>query len=206
MAELTDPKALFQSIIDALRREDGAAVLALAPEALALSSDNKSLRARVLAWLGQAEMYCGNYKAAGQAVRQSIALATELGDKDDVLQLKALQAQITTRRQAAAGMMASPLPIDLPDTPVARANALIGMGDHLTGEMLARDAREKARVGGDAREEVMALLAIARIPGKAPEAILEAAAVADASDDMNLVTAVAQAAKAAGVEIPPKVF
>lgn len=206
MAELTDPKVLFQSIIDALRREDGAAVLALAPEALALSADNRSLRARVLAWLGQAEMLCGNYKAAGQAVRQSIAIATELGDKDDVLQLKALSAQITMRRQAAAGLMASPLPIDLPDTPVARANAVIAAGDHLRGEMMAREARERARAAGDPREEVMALLAMARIPERAAEAILEAAAVADASDDMNLVTAVAQAAKAAGVQIPPKEF
>lgn len=206
MAEVTDPKELFKSVIEALKREDGAAVLPLAPQLIALSADNKPLRARVLAWLGQAEMFSGNYKAAGQAIRQSITLATELGDTEGVNQLKALLAQNTMKRQTAAGMVAPPPPIDLPDTPVSRANAMITMGDHLTGETLAREAREKARAAGDRREEVMALLALARVPGRAPEAILEAAAVADASDDMNLVTAVSKAARAAGVEIPPKVF
>lgn len=206
MAEVTDPKVLFQTVIEALKKEDGAAVLPLAPQMLAFSAENKPLRARVLAWLGQAEMFSGNYKAAGAAIRQSITLATELGDHEGVNQLKALLAQNTMRRQAAAGIVAPPPPIDLPDTPVLRANAMIGMGDHLTGEALARDARERARSAGDRREEVMALLALARIPSRASEAILEAAQVADASDDMNLVTAVAKAAKAAGVEIPPKVF
>ena len=53
---------------------------------------------------------------------------------------------------------------------------------------------------------MLALLALARVPTCTTEAILDAAAVADESNDMNLVTAVAQAAKAAKVVLPSKVF
>ena len=50
--------------------------------------------------------------------------------------------------------------------------------------------------------EVLALLSIARTsPDEAARRIAEAHAVADASDDMNLVSAVARAARAAGVPI-----
>jgi hypothetical protein len=52
----------------------------------------------------------------------------------------------------------------------------------------------------------MALLALARAPGEAEAAVREAADVADRSNDMNLVTAVARAARAAGVVLPPLIF
>lgn len=141
MAETADPKVLFQTIIDALKREDGHAVLPLAPQALALSQDNKALRARVLSWLAQAEMYVGNYRGAGQAARQALGVAQEIGDSQGINAIKGLQAMITMKRQQAAGLAASPLPIDLPDTPVSRANGVIAMGDLVGGEALARAAR-----------------------------------------------------------------
>lgn len=205
MAEPIDPRTLFQTIIDHLKREEGPPVLALAPQALLASNDNPALRARVLAWLAQAEMFAGNYKAAGQAVRQAIALAQQNGDAQGVNQLKSLQAQIALKRQAAAGMNASPPP-EVLDSPLFRASSAIAAGDLATGEVLANEALQAARAAGSARDLVMALLTLARLPGRAPTAIAEAASVADASDDMNLVTAVAQAAKAAGVELPSKVF
>lgn len=203
MAEPTDPRALFQTIIEHLKKEEGAPVLALAGEALAASKDSPALRARVLAWLGQAEMFEKNYKGASQAVRQAIALAQQNGDAQGVNQLKSLLAQITMRRQAA--LQAVP-PAELVDTPLFRADAAITRGEHEEGERLARALIADARERGDAREQVLGLLAIARIPGKAADSIAAAAEIADRSEDMNLVTAVAHAAKAAGVEIAPKVF
>jgi hypothetical protein len=200
MAELPPQTLeLFQRVVEALRREDHATVLYSAPALLAASQEFPAFRPRVLGWLAQAEMYAGNYRAAGQAVRQALAAARALGDEAGTLALRGLQAQITMRRQMAAGLPAPDL--ELPDTPVVRANAAIERGDHALGARLAREAREAARAAGDAREEVLALLALARIPGEAAEAIPAAAAVADASNDQNLVTAVAQAAKAAGVEL-----
>ena len=203
MAEL-DP--LFHEVVAALKREDGAAVLARAPELLRLAGENLGLKGRVLAWLAQAEMFNGDLKAASQAARQALAVAREAGDDKGQLAIRGLQAQITMKRQEAAGREASPLPIDLPNTPVSRAMSLITMGDLAQGEALAREARRLAKAAGDAREEVMALLALARVPSCTNEAIAEAATVADASSDMNLVTAVAKAAKAAGIPLPPKVF
>ena len=203
---MDEASQIIEALMEALKREDGPAALALAPEALAISKDRKPLRARVIAWLAQAEMFSGNYKAASQAVRQAMALAAELGDTDGGTQLKSLQAQIAMKRQQAKGLVASPLPIDLPDTPVSRANALLSMGDLVEGERLAREAFALAAEAGDAREQVLALLALARIPARAEEAIFAAHAVADAASDMNLVTAVAKAAGVAGVVIPARVF
>ncbi len=203
MAEPTDPRALFEQVIAHLKKEEGAPVLALAPALLAASAENRALRARVLAWLGQAEMFTGNHKGAAQAVRQAIAIAQELGDTQGVNQLKSLQAQITMRRQAS--LTAAP-PAELLDTPLFRADAAISRGAFAEGEALAREIIATAVATQNPRDHVLALLAIARVPGRAADAILEAAGVADASEDMNLVTAVARAAKAAGVEIPAKIF
>lgn len=200
-----EARELFQTIIDHLKREQGAPVLALAPQALEASKDNPALRARVLAWLGQAEMFEGNYKGASAAVRQAKALAEQGGDTAAVNQLKSLLAQITMRRQAASGLAAVPQN-EILDTPLFRADAAISRGDLEQGEALARTAIAAAVESGNARDQVLGLLTIARIPGKAAESIAEAGAIADASGDMNLVTAVAQAARAAGIEIAPKVF
>lgn len=197
---------VFQDALAALKRGDGAAVLAMAPELLRTAGDNQPIKSRVLAWLGQAEMLEGNLSAASQAVRQAMAIAREIGDDKGQLALRGLQAQLMVKRQEARGGAAPTLPIDLPNTPVARANAMIQMGDLTQGEALARTARKLAHEAGDAREEVLALLSLARIPTAVEEALSEAAAVADASGDMNLVTAVAHAAKAAGRPFPPKVF
>lgn len=203
MAEPLEPKVLFQTIIEHLKREEGPPVLALAPQALEASKDHPALRARVLAWLGQAEMFAGNYKAAGQAVRQAIALAQEIGDTQGVNQLKSLQAQVAMRRQAA---LAAVPPAEILDTPLFRADAAISRGDHAEGEALARQVITESQRAGNARDHVLGLLTLARVPGQAAESIAEAARVADESGDMNLVTAVARAAKAAGVEIAPRVF
>jgi len=200
-----EARELFLKIIDHLKREEGGPVLALAPQALEASKDNPALRARVLAWLGQAEMFEGNYKGAAAAVRQAKALAEQSGDGAAVNQLKSLLAQITMRRQAASGLASAPAS-EILDTPLFRADAAISRGAHEEGEALAQAAIAAAVQSGNARDQVLGLLTIARIPGRAAQSIGEAAAVADASGDMNLVTAVAQAARAAGIEIAPKVF
>ena len=62
------------------------------------------------------------------------------------------------------------------------------------------------RSSDDAREEVLSLLALARIPGRCEAAIKDAQSVADSSSDKNLVTAVARAARAAGVPLPKQIF
>jgi hypothetical protein len=74
-----------------------------------------------------------------------------------------------------------------------------------TDEAAALATAAHARASGP-REAVLALLALAEVPGRARYALVSAHEVADACGDPNLVTAVARAAKAAGVEFPPYVF
>jgi hypothetical protein len=91
-------------------------------------------------------------------------------------------------------------------TPVGLAVEALDKGETKRGELLALGAHRLAVRDGDVREQVLALLALARIPHRTTAAIDEAARVADESGDANLVTAVAKAAKAAGHALPKHVF
>lgn len=168
--------------------------------ALAAAEERPALAARVRAWEAQAAASRGDGKRARAALRAAHALATAIGDEQGVAAVTELRSQLMHT------LMARRPPAELADTPVARANQAVDAGDEALGLKLARAARDQARRSGDAREEVLALLVEARISGHAEPAIRSAAAVADQSNDRNLVTAVAHAAKAAGVDLGVHVF
>ena len=86
------------------------------------------------------------------------------------------------------------------------AVAALDAGKLKSGELLALGALRQARDANDNRESVLALLALARLPHRTEAALMQAHAIADASGDMNLVTAVAHAAKAAGMSFGVRVF
>jgi len=100
-------------------------------------------------------------------------------------------------------------PIEQVDALVRRANAEmddgdveIGRGLSLKAIVLSRDTCPQA-----ARQRVLALLCYLRtVPSDAQELLEEAHAVADSTDEPQLVTAIAHAARTLGISLPTHVF
>jgi len=169
--------------------------------ALPLMAGRPALEARLRCWSAQAQMDLGDFKEARTALREALTLAQASGDPAGESAVAQLRLQLSARQLAKA-----PPAAELPDTPVGRAAAAFDRGDVAEGARLAQEARLAAVQDADPREEVMALLALARAPGEAEAAVRAAADVADRSNDRNLVTAVARGARAAGVVLPPRIF
>ena len=193
---------LAVALVHALSRQDGEQALELAQAMEPLIGERAALRARHATWTAQAHQLRGNFAQAATMIRSAIALAQAAGESEALPGLKMLKADIV--RGKVASKTADALP--LPDTLLGRAVAAMDSGDLDGGAALARQARIEAQSMGNARDEVFALLALARIDGQEDSAIRAAFAVADASDDKNLVTAVSRAAGAASVALPKKVF
>jgi hypothetical protein len=193
---------LAVAMVQAIAKQDGDQALAIGTLLAPAIHDRPTLLARHAAWTAQAHLLRREYDLARAALKRAIALAEDGGEVDALPSLRKLSTEIfQTQAQAASAQS-----IPLPETMVGRALAAIGDGDFGRGTDLALSAREAARATGDAREEVLSLLALAQIPGRADAAVRDAHKVADASSDKNLVTAVAKAARAAGVDIPKQVF
>lgn len=183
------------------RHHTGSALKALPGlTSAALSAGRLDLALRLEIWTGQAHLKQGDTKLARTHLRTAAAHARALDDN------AALEAISGLRQQLMATAMQAPPPDHSPDTPVAHALAAFDRSDVDQGVALAREARAQAIRDRNPREEVMSLLALARAPAHTEAALREAATVADHSGDFNLVTAVAHAARAAGVPLPPKVF
>lgn len=165
------------------------------------AAERPALQARLHAWSAQAHLALYDPSAARRHLSRALRIARSQGDADALEALQPLQQMVF----AALTARAAPGP-ELPDTPAARAVAAYDAGDPVEGARLALEARATAQQSGDAKEEVVALLALARSPEHTAGALLEAADVADRSGDFNLVTAVAKAARAAGRPLDPKVF
>ena len=205
MAELrvtSEADELAVALVQALARQDADEALTLSESLSPLIADRPALRARHAAWTAQAHQLRGDLHQAAQAIRQAITLAQAAGDTDAIPALKSLKATIVTGK--VAQQSAAELP--LPETLLGQAVAAIDTGDTQQGQTLARQARIEAQAMGNARDEVFSLLALARIEGQEDSAIRAAYSVADDANDKNLVTAVARAAKAAGVTLPKKTF
>ncbi len=157
------------------------------------------LCARSLTWLGEAHLQCNDLRAARTALRRAAALATALNETDGLTVISDLRRAVGAKAMQAA-------PPHTQDTPVGRACAALDSGDLEAGERLALEALDAARAEDNPREQVLSLLALARIPARTDASIRTAARVADRTNDRNLVTAVAHAARAAGVALAPKVF
>ncbi|MDP2316122.1 MAG: hypothetical protein Q8P41_24710 [Pseudomonadota bacterium] len=208
----------------ALRRRDWPAAIAAA-EALR-APDRPALEARGAAYRAQALRELGRIDEAERAAASAVQLAKKAGDVDGVAQLRALHASIlaglAATRAAAQERARDATLADMPDDALIegvegaeRAAALVRKAGALADAVVAghttrRDeclavttrAIAEARVAGSAREEVLALLCAARVAPDPAVPIHAAHAVADATSDQNLVTAVARAARAAGVALP----
>lgn len=193
---------LAVAMVQALARQEGDRALAIGVSLRPLIQTRPGLCSRHAAWTAQAHLMRAEFDMARREIKQGIALAIEAGDTDAVPALRDLQAQITNAKMASKAAAAAPLP----DTLLGRAIAAINTGETDKGMTLAKQARAAAQLVCEPRDEVFALLAMARVPGEAPVAIQAAHKVADMSQDKNLVTAVARAAKAAGVALPIHVF
>jgi hypothetical protein len=200
MADATDADTLAAAAYRAVQAGDWPLAVAQADSALALLTERPALAARLHAWAAQAHIGRQDFKAARRRLSAALRAARQTGRADEVSALQPLQQQIM------AAMTARARGAETPTTPAAAAVAAYDAGDLEAGERLALQARALAERSGDDKEAVVSLLALARTPARRAEAIREAADVADRSGDRNLVTAVAHAARAAQVVLPPKVF
>ena len=164
--------------------------------ARALAPDRPALSARVYAWLSQARLQAGDAPGAAGAAMAGQRAARAAKDADGLVALRGLQASAMAAQAAAAEREKAPPA----DTPAGRAVLAIDEGRLGEGEALAEAALAES---SDDREQIIALLALARLPHRRDEALDRAMLRADASGDMNLVTAVAHALRAAGR--PPSV-
>ncbi|MFT5680794.1 MAG: hypothetical protein ACI8RZ_001700 [Myxococcota bacterium] len=197
---MADADGLSIEIYRRLSREDAAGTLELFEDALAASVDRPALRARLHGWHAQALLQVRRPEEASSAALRGIRAARSIGDADGVAALRDLQTQAI----AQAGALRA-LPPDV-TTPVGMAVAALDAGRDKAGEIFALGAFRQAREAGDNREAVLSLLALARLSHRTETALKQAHGIADASGDMNLVTAVAKAAKASGIDLGVKVF
>jgi hypothetical protein len=161
------------------------------------------LLSKVLAWQAQAHIALGEGAPARKVLREAITLAQAQGDHEGVAALKGLQASMMAQLLANRP---PPLDPEQAERPLGRASRAIDAGSHVEALAILAEASLEAKNQGDSRELVLTLLMRARIPGEAKSAIEEAFHVADDSGDFNLVTAVAKAARAAGLPLPELTF
>ncbi len=223
MSERATADALAR-VYACLRADDHAGVLEAAarlPHTLPPAQ-----RGRVEAWRAQALRALGRVEEADRAVLEAIRAAKADGDVDAVRQLRELQssivASLAAKRHADAARAADARLAELDDEVLladcaddaARADALLRRANARSDAGRTADASVDleraaalAEAAGEVRPRVLVLLAQARLAratedsASAARFIVAAHALADASDDMNLVTAVAQAARAAGVKL-----
>jgi tetratricopeptide (TPR) repeat protein len=182
----SDPEGAIEAIDAALGR---------------LGEERPGLRARLWGWRCQALLDQREPQSAIRAIRQALRAAREAGDADGLKALRELQSQAMA--QSAALKVPPP---DNDESPLALAVRALDEGKEQLGEILALGALAHARREGTPREVVFACLALARVPRRTARAIADALAFADASGDMNLITAATRAAQAAGITIEPRVF
>ena len=220
--EAPEVATILSTAFGALRAGEHARVLELLqalPAELAPAQ-----RGRSEAWRAQALRALGRVEEADRAVVEAIRSAKAAGDVEGVRQLRELQASVVAslaaKRHADSARAADLALLDRPDAellagvegPEARADLLLrrasaridaGRLEDALGDV--QRAGEEALAAGVPRPRVLVLLArarLARARGEEPGGhVREAHALADASDDMNLITAVAQAARATGVKL-----
>jgi hypothetical protein len=217
--------ARVRSGVDALRSGRPAdAVAALEPVArdpdFESQPDLADVRARVWSLLAQALHEGGRSREAEPWARKALAVAEGEGDREGVAAVRALhQAIFSAATEAARAergardarlLAATPLaevlatldPEHAASTLVAKAVADLDDGRPDDAAPVARMALERATEAGDVREQVLALLALARaVPAEASDHLRAAWSVADAAAEFTLVGAVARAAELAGVEV-----
>lgn len=197
-------------VVAALRRRDWAGALAALEAAGELGTHG-------LAWRAQALEGLGRLEEAERAAAEAVRSARRAEDAAGLAALRPLHARIlgaiAARRQVETRREQDRVLADTPDDTLLagaeddaeRAARLVRKGNALADlgrGAEARDVLERARAlaGPSPRETVLALLGLARVDD-ADRWVREAAAFADREGDPNLVTAVAHAARAAGVRL-----
>ncbi len=212
MADLTHEAAppWARGMVAALGRGDHAYVLRTADLAVDAAADDPALLARVHTWIAQAEAARGDLDAARDHIRLAIRAVKQAGDDQGLAQIRTLRRDIIDRARGRKGRAREAAPPTLPpppqDTALGRALRSLARGDHSAALAQATRAREAAREAGDPKAEVLALLAMARLPGHADAALLAAREIADLADDMNLAAAVAREARELGIDLGTHVF
>jgi hypothetical protein len=204
-AVLPEPGSLEQqalAILEALTSGRTGLVLRQAPGVLSQLTGRPLLAAKVHAWVAQAHIRDGHPTPAIGHLDSAMALATNAGDAAGAQELQTLRDQA----QSQVTSLVSARPKELPNTLLGRACAALDHGDLVTGEHLADEAWMLARRAGDPREQVLSLLALARLPHRCEIALHTAHTIADEADEPNLVSAVARAARLAGVALTVQVF
>jgi hypothetical protein len=200
MPDLDEPvsdgeQAILEMVL-ALKKGDSAKALDVAEAAYQGAEGRPALEARVLTWWAQALRLAGDRDGARARLGAALAKAEEAGDDQGGEAIQTLLAELAPPAK----------PPLVSTTPVGLAVEALGKGELKRGELLALGAHRLAVRDGDVREQVLALLALARLPHRTNAAISAAARLADESGDANLVTAVAKAAKEAGQALPKHVF
>ncbi len=155
---------------------------------------------------------------AKDELRHAMRIAKALGDQGAIDALRALNgrvyAQLAHQREQARlaaaqrSELARPLDEQLAQatSPAERCSVLLARANADQDLELAERARQEAEQAGP-RERVLSRLCLARLrPREAETMLREAHAIADAAEEPQLVAAIAQAARAAGVDFATHVF
>lgn len=174
--------------------------------------ETPTLSARASAYRAQALRDLGRMEEADRELTAAIRLAKQAGDTAGVATLRTLRAPISASLAALAaaeqqrkkdlGLLRTPDDGLDADELIRKANAMTDAGQNAAETVSL--ARTRAT---EPRHVVLAYLAEARGDSANAASLIRAAhIVADNADDHNLVTAVAHAARAAGVRLDAPTF
>lgn len=220
MTSAGEPSLLAQQAWERLQADDAEGVLAL----LDGVSLPPPLHGRAMAWRGQALEQLGRHEEAAAAIMEAMREARRLGDHDALEALRGVHARVRSI-QAAAEHAAresardrdwiSRSEVELLDgaTPAERVDRLLRQANALLGVSRAEEAAARLEIAvleadqlGELRPRVLTRLCLLRLPPALlpdPASVLFSAwKLADDANDANLVTAVAHAARAAGLRPP----
>ncbi len=199
----------LREVVALLQAHDAAGALAALDALRDLTPDEA---AHAHAWRAQALRAVGRVEEAAREVSHALRHAKGVADSDGVTALRALHteiyASIANLRLAEAGRQADAALALTPDAELdaegllRKAIALLDAADPEAAERVTRLALARALAP---REVVLTHLALARLTLD-PALVHAAHRAADAADDHNLLTAVAQAARALGIRFAPPTF
>lgn len=174
------------------------------------------LVARALAWRAQALMGQNAFEAARAAILEALRLARAGGEVDALPALRELHGQIAgslaAMEEAQRRRAADKALLEMSEAEILGQGDADQVADLLTrqamvlweegqGDLARQRIAQAVQMGQSPRARVLAGLGWARMEDPAQH-LLAAWEVADAADDTNLIAAVAQAARTAGVTLP----
>ena len=157
---VSDQEQAILEMVLALKKGDGAKALEVAEMAYEGAAGLPALEARVLTWWAQALRIAGDREGARARLGAALAKAEEAGDTAGIEAIQPLLVELAPVVRMPAST-----------TPVGLAVEALDKGETKRGELLALGAHRLAVRDGDVREQVLALLALARLPHRTAAAI-----------------------------------